>query len=111
MAEPTIEELKRELDFYRSDPEKRGYFALRRIVNMQIDHLNSFNIKANVTGKKSEDASFERTQSVWEKLPNMITSLNDLKSQLRISPDDEKENSLREQRLTPESISDVLSNT
>lgn len=87
----TIEELKRELELYKNDPEKRGYFALRRIVNAQIDYLNSFNVKANVSGKKSEDASFERTQSMWEKLPKMLTDITDLKNQLKISTKDEKD--------------------
>lgn len=87
----SIEELQRELDFYRNDPEKRGYFALRRIVNAQIDFLNSFNVKTNVSGKKSEDASFERTQGMWEKLPKMIADLADLKNQLRVTSKDEKE--------------------
>jgi len=109
MAE-TVEELKAKLALYEKDPEKRAYFALVRIVNQQVDYLNSFNIKSNIGGKASEDATFARTQGIWEKLPSMITSLNDLKTVLRIK----KEDAFEEARITgttPESISNVLGNT
>lgn len=104
MAE--IDDLKKKLEFYEKDPEKRGYFALVRIVNQQIDYLNDFNIKGNVGGKASEDATFSRTKDMWENLPKMISSLNDLKIQLRIKKDDEEKQS--NYRTTPESIADVL---
>lgn len=101
----TIDELKKKLAYYERDPEKRAYFALVRIVNMQVDCLNEFNVKSNIGGKKSEDATFERTQGIWEKLPSMIASLTDLKSILKIKKQDEVEE-LQNQRITPESIAD-----
>ena len=110
MAE-TIEELKKQLLFYKSDPEKRGYFALVRIINQQIDYLNEFNIKVHVGGKASEDATFARTKDMWENLPKMISALNDLKTQLRISKSDEEEAKKSVRITTPESISDVLGNS
>ena len=106
MAE-TIEELRYKLDQYEKDPEKRAYFALVRIVNMQVDYLNDFNIKTNIGGKASEDATFARTQGIWENLPKMISSLNDLKAVLKIKKSDEQE-IVKNQRTTPESIADVL---
>lgn len=109
MAEPKIQELLKELEYYKTDPEKRGYFALRRIVNQQIDYLNDFNIKTNVGGKASEDATFARTQTMWEKLPSMITSLTDLKSVLKIRHQDEAED--LKQRTTPESVASDIGNT
>jgi len=38
MAE-TVEELRRKLDLYEKDPEKRAYFSLVRIVNMQVGNV------------------------------------------------------------------------
>jgi hypothetical protein len=119
MSEQTIEgfrkkifELEEKLTFFEKDASKRGYFALVRIVNQQIDYLNSFVIKSNVGGKASEDATFARTKDMWENLPKMISALSDLKSQLRITSDDEKENDPFGKRITtPETISDVLGNT
>ncbi len=84
-----IKELQQELDLYKKDPQKRGYFALIRILNQQVDYLNQFNIKSNIGGKASEDATFARTQGIWEKLPTMISSLNELRTELRITKDDE----------------------
>lgn len=105
----TIEQLKKKLEQYEKDPEKRAYFALVRIVNMQVDYLNEFNIKSNIGGKASEDATFARTQTIWENLPKMISSLNDLKTILKIKKSDEDD--VKNQRITPESMSNVLGNT
>ena len=109
-TQPKIQDLLKELDYYKSDPEKRGYFALRRIVNQQIDYLNDFNIKTNVGGKASEDATFVRTQAMWEKLPVMITSLKELKVQLKITFQDEDIENKR-QMTTPESMASTIGNT
>lgn len=106
----TIEQLRKKLEQFEKDPEKRAYFALVRIVNMQVDYLNDFNIKSNIGGKASEDATFARTQGIWENLPKMISSLNDLKTVLKIKRSDE-ESEQRNQRTSPESIADVLGNT
>lgn len=104
------EEQKKKLDYYEKDPEKRAYFSLVRIVNQQVDYLNEFNIKSNIGGKASEDATFARTQGIWEKLPTMITSLNDLKTVLKIKRQDEEDENKR-QRTTPESVADNIGNT
>lgn len=109
MAE-TIQELRDKLDMYEKDPEKRAYFALVRIVNQQVDYLNSFNIKSNIGGKASEDATFARTQGIWENLSKMISSLNELKSVLKITKTDEIDE-IKKQRTSPESIANVLGNT
>jgi len=108
--EESIEDIKKELLFYKNDPEKRGYFALVRIINQQIDYLNDFNIKGNVGGKASEDATFARTKDMWENLPKMISSLSDLKTILKIKKVDEEDN-MKNQRTSPESIANVLGNT
>ena len=46
--EQELKEAKEELAMYKNDPEKRAYFSLVRIVNQQVDYLNSFNIKTNI---------------------------------------------------------------
>lgn len=98
MPEETIEDYKKKvsvlekrLAMYENDPGKRGYYSLRRIVNQQIDYLNTFNIKGNVGGKASEDATFARTKDMWEGLPKMISSLNELGVSLKIKADDEED--------------------
>jgi hypothetical protein len=105
------EQLQTENNAFRTDPSKRGYFSLSRIINLQIDALNDFNIKSYIGGKKSEDATFERMQGLWNGLADMITRLTDLKIVLKISPDDEKQNTKTNSFTSPESIANVLGNT
>lgn len=102
----TVEELRKQLEFFKTDPERKAYFALVRIVNMQVEYLNDFNIKSNIGGKASEDATFARTQGIWENLPKMISSLNELKSVLRITQEEEKAE--RKKAYSPESIADAV---
>ncbi len=104
------EEQRKKLDYYEKDPEKKAYFSLVRIVNQQVDYLNDFDIKTNIGGKASEDATFARTQGIWEKLPTMVTSLNDLRSVLKIKKSDEVEE-FKNQRTSPESVANALGNT
>jgi hypothetical protein len=84
-----IKELQEELALYKNDPQKRAYFGLVRILNQQVDYLADFNIRNKIGGKASEDATFARTQSIWENLPKMISSLNELKVELKITKEDE----------------------
>ena len=101
--------LKNRVGQYEKDPEKRAYFSLVRIVNMQVDYLNEFDIKANIGGKASEDAKFARTQGIWENLPKMISSLNELKIVLKITKaDEESENKKSMMYISPESIADSI---
>jgi len=105
MPEQTIEELKRELSnekkkvsvleqklaTYENDPSKSGYFAVKRIVNLQISYLQGFNIKDKIGGKPSEDGTYVRSKDMWESLPDMITKLDALKKTLKIGVEEEKE--------------------
>lgn len=83
-----VAKLEKEVRWFRVDSSKRSFFALNRIINQQVDVLNDFDIKTNVTGKKSENAEFERTQSIWKELPKLITELNSLRSEMKIDGED-----------------------
>jgi hypothetical protein len=101
--------LEQKLRLYENDPDKSGFFALKRIVNQQVDYLRNFTIKDRISGKASEDATYARSKEMWESLPKMISELNGLKRELRINnEDEEKESKNTNQRTTPESIADVL---
>lgn len=97
-----IQELKDRLTFfekqislYKDDPIKRGYFSLARIVNQQIDILNSFNLKNEIGSNPKEDKTYDRVSTIWDKLPKLISDLNALKVELRISQSDEDAESAR----------------
>jgi hypothetical protein len=103
-----ISVLEQRLSLFEKDPAKRGYFALCRIVNQQVDFLNQFNIKTKIAESAKEDATYGRTKDMWENLPKMISALSDLKGQLKIKGEDDDEDRPIHQRTTPESIADVL---
>ncbi len=89
-----ISSLKKELEFYRNKfgiGEKNvsigGYLAYVNIVRQQVDYTKDFDIKANIEGKKSENAMYERTEAIWKSLPSMISSMNSLRIELGIEFD------------------------
>lgn len=86
-----IDVLEQKLALYEKDAGKRGYFALNKIINQQIDHLNSFDLKKEIGTNAKEDATFNRTRDIWEALPKMLSSLNSLKGELKIGKEDEEE--------------------
>jgi hypothetical protein len=106
----TIEELKKELSFYRrkfsvsdEDVAVNGFIAYVNIVRQMVDYIKDFNIKSNIEGKKSENAMYERSEKIWNELPTMISSMNRLKIELGIeyNPEDGK---VKQKATTPESI-------
>ena len=95
-----ISVLEQKLALFEKDPAKRGYFSLCRIVNQQVDFLNNFNIKSKIGESAKEDATYGRTKDMWENLPKMISSLSDLRIQLKIKGDEDDEDRPRISRTT-----------
>jgi len=89
MAE--IDDLKKKIAYYERDPQKKGYFTLVKIVNQHIDYLQAINVKDMITkeDKSKATAEYERAKGLWEGLPKMITALQDLKFELKITKEDE----------------------
>jgi molecular chaperone GrpE (heat shock protein) len=82
------EELEKENRWLRVDSSKRAFYALNRTINQQVDVLNDFNLTKEVmSGKKSEDATFERMQVLWKGIKTLSTDLNDMRDQLKIDGD------------------------
>ncbi len=96
MPELTIEDYKKKLSLYERDPQKKGYFTLVRIVNQHIDYLQEINVKDMITkeDKTKATAEYERAKGLWEGLPKMITSLRDLKFDLKITQEDEADDGI-----------------
>lgn|SRR3990167_3581817 len=101
--------LEQTLSDYENEPTNNGYYAVKRIVNQQIKYLQGFVIKDKISGKASEDATYARTKDMWEGLPKMISDLNILKRDLKISTEDEeKDNQKIRKPITPESMAQNL---
>lgn len=98
--------LEKRLSWYEQDSTVRGFYALNKIVNQQIDILNDFNLKFEIIQNPKEDKKYDRVEGIWTKINTMITNLNQLKLDLRITGDEEKDKkklgfieSLAEKRL------------
>jgi hypothetical protein len=89
-----IEKLKKELEYYKKkfsvaeyDVSVDGFLAYVKIVQQQVEHVKTFNISDHISGKKTENAMYERTEAIWKNLPDMISSMNRLKKELNIEYD------------------------
>lgn len=105
-----LETLKNKVSYYEKklsigefDLAHKAYLSYVKIVQQQVDYINEFNIKSNISGKKAETAEYERAESMWSSLPKMISELNRLKAELKIEYD-ENEGKQKVGPLTPQSI-------
>lgn len=103
--------LKQEIALLKADPTDAAYFAFQRIINQQVDYLGTFSIKDKIGGKASEDATFARTQGIWENLPKMISALSELKSLRKSNESEQKESVKSNGSITAENVADVLGNS
>lgn len=105
MAE-TIEELKKQLLeekrkvsilekenlLYKKDATYRGYYVQNKIVNQQIDILEEFKLEEEIKKTAKDDKYYDRAKSLWEGMPDTISGLNQLKKELKITGNEEKDN-------------------
>lgn len=86
-----ISVLEQKLALYEQDATVRGFYALNKIVNQQVDALNDFNILTEISQNPKEEKKYDRIKSIWEGLKVMITDLNALKLELKITGDENKD--------------------
>jgi chromosome condensin MukBEF ATPase and DNA-binding subunit MukB len=100
------EKIEKENRWLRIDSSKRSFYALNRVINQQVDLLNDFEISDSIEGKKSENAKFERMQSLWKEMPKLVTELNDLRDRMKIDPDQDLQDEEVWLPISPEMIAD-----
>jgi len=97
------------------DPVKSAFVVYVKMMNQQVDFLNDFNIKSNITESDKDSPKYKRAMEMVDGLPKMITAVNDLRSTLKLTKDDisqiQGDKAIYAKVTTPESISDVLGNT
>ena len=119
MAEQTIDGLQRIIKEYEKvlgigehDPMKNAFIIYVKILNQQSDYLKDFKIKDKIEGKKAESAEYDRAMEMVAGLPKMITSVNDLKSVLKLTKEDlvemKPDNPVFAKITTAESIADAI---
>lgn len=108
--EDEIEKLKKQLEFYQKkfsvaehDLAIDGYLVYAALVRQQVAYLKDFKIKDNIDGKKTETVLYDRAIAMGESLPKMITSMNNLKMELKIEFD-ENEGKVQMGASTPQSM-------
>ena len=104
MAE-TVEELKKLLEkekqkvaflekenrLYKMDATIRGYYVQNKIVNQQIDLLDKFSLETEIKLNPKEDKFYDRAMSLSDNMPKTIASLNALKTELKITGNEDKD--------------------
>lgn len=90
---------EKELEFYKKkfsvaehDIAVSGYLAYVGVVKQQVEYVKEFKITSNIDGKKTDTVVYERSIALWESLPDMISKMNRLKTELGIeyNPDEGK---------------------
>jgi len=85
------EEYEERMGIKQHDPAKDGYLVLVGLLRQQNEYLKNITIKTLITDEtKGKTAEFERAKALWEKLPNMIESVSNLKIILKMEGDDKK---------------------
>ena len=84
-----MDSLEKLLEHYKKilgagDIATRSYISAVKILEQQVDFLNNFNIKENISKATKDDATYSRASDMWEKMPKMISELHKLKNELGI---------------------------
>ncbi len=100
----------KELEHYKTlfsiaeyDVALNGYLAYVNLVKQQVEFIKDFKIKENIEGKKNETVLYDRAIAMGESLPKMISSMNNLKLELKIEFD-ENEGKQKSGATTPQSL-------
>jgi hypothetical protein len=86
-----VDALEQQLRLYENDSIYRGYYVLNKVVNEQIDILKSMNLASEIGLNPKEDKKYDRIKAIWEGLKGMITDLNTLKVDLKITGDEHRD--------------------
>lgn len=105
-----IKELEIKISLYENSGSAKLYYALQRKMNEMADMLNSNSLR-NINIDDPKDKSFDRIFRLLEKSETVSNSAKALGDIAGITGDEDKDVLKSKYRLTPESISDVLTNT
>lgn len=85
------EEYEKRMGIGANDPAKDGYLVLVNILNQQNEYLGEFRIKSKIASEeKADQTGYKNAKDLWENLPKMIESVNNLKIALKMDGEDNK---------------------
>lgn len=103
-------EQEKELEHYKKlfgvgehNPVLNAYKVYVNQLRQRVEYLNLFSLKSKISAPAKDDPEYARAMDLIDSLPKMITSVNDLQVQLKVTynPEDEKPKQLP---ITPQSI-------
>jgi hypothetical protein len=83
-------DIKDELAHYKKifgtgDIATRSYIAMVKILEQQVNFLNSYDIKNNITSDEKKDTvTYKNAKDLWEGMPDTVLKLNKMKNELGI---------------------------
>lgn len=106
----TIEELEKKISLYEQNGAAKLFYSLNRKMNEMADMLNKQTLSTlDLTDAK--DKTFDRLKVIWNDAASIATAVKTLGDVAGITNDEDKDTQRAKYRLTPESISDVLTNS
>jgi len=94
------------------DPVKSAFIVLIKMLNQQTEFLNEFKISSHISDTDKDSPKYKRAMEMVDGLPKMITSINDLRSTLKLTKEDisqiEGNKANYSKITTPESIADNI---
>lgn len=103
-------ELEKELEHYKKvlgvgehNPVLNAYKVYVNQLQQRVEYLNVFQLKDKITKHAKDDSEYARAMDLIDSIPKMITSVNDLQVQLKVTynPDDEKP---KQRATSPQSL-------
>lgn len=86
-----IEEYEKRMGLGQFDPAKEGYLVLVNILTQQNQYLSEFKIKSKIASdEKADMTAYKNAKDLWENLPKMIESVNNLKISLKMEGEEKK---------------------
>ena len=107
----SIEESEKLIALYEQDGGANLFYALNRKANEMAKLLNKVDLSTLALDDKN-DKTFERLKIIWNDSTSLSTAIKTLEGTAGITNDEDKDTkNPKYQITTPESISNVLSNT
>jgi hypothetical protein len=103
-------EQEKELEHYKKlfgvgehNPVLNAYKVYVNQLRQRVEYLNLFSLKSKISAPAKDDPEYARAMDLIDSLPKMITSVNDLQVQLKVTynPDEEKP---KQRATSPQSI-------
>lgn len=103
-------ELEKELEHYKKlfgvgehNPVLNAYKVYVNQLRQMVEYLNLFSLKSKISAPAKDDPEYARAMDLIDSLPKMITSVNDLQVQLKVTynPDEEKP---KQRATSPQSL-------